>query len=274
MALSPWASWPGGSPSVILFRELAVTGLRFWVIRRGVIAASRGGKAKTLLQVVAIEPLHPAGPGRHCPRGGDGGGRGRDPGDGHRLRGQGHAAAPGGAAGQPGARHRRRRRDRGRGGRRAGRAGRARSSRRADRARPDGRRRRVAHRRPARRRSHQRARRVRRLPRRGGRLCHGPQGRAARRARGTCWTARGRAIPTWPRRWRPGCRRRLAATVGAATTGVAGPDPADGQPVGTVYIAVRRPARPRRMGACRAVAGPVRLPGRDPAGAPWRSACA
>ena len=40
--------------AVILFRELAVTGLRFWVIRRGVIAASRGGKAKTLLQVIAI----------------------------------------------------------------------------------------------------------------------------------------------------------------------------------------------------------------------------
>ena len=39
---------------VILVRELAVTGLRFWVIRQGVIAASRGGKIKTLLQVVAI----------------------------------------------------------------------------------------------------------------------------------------------------------------------------------------------------------------------------
>ncbi len=39
---------------VIVVRELAVTGLRFWVIRHGVIAASRGGKAKTLLQVVAI----------------------------------------------------------------------------------------------------------------------------------------------------------------------------------------------------------------------------
>ena len=39
---------------VILARELAVTGLRFWVIRRGVIAASRGGKLKTLLQVIAI----------------------------------------------------------------------------------------------------------------------------------------------------------------------------------------------------------------------------
>jgi CDP-diacylglycerol--glycerol-3-phosphate 3-phosphatidyltransferase len=39
---------------IILVRELAVTALRFWVIRRGVIAASRGGKLKTLLQVIAI----------------------------------------------------------------------------------------------------------------------------------------------------------------------------------------------------------------------------
>ena len=45
----PW--WVTG---VIMFRELGVTGLRFWVIRRGVIAASRGGKAKTLLQIIAI----------------------------------------------------------------------------------------------------------------------------------------------------------------------------------------------------------------------------
>jgi nicotinamide-nucleotide amidase len=35
-----------------------------------------------------------------------------------------------------------------------------------------------------------------------------------------------------------GVRSRLKAGVGAATTGVAGPDPSDGQPVGTVYIAV------------------------------------
>lgn len=35
-----------------------------------------------------------------------------------------------------------------------------------------------------------------------------------------------------------GACQRMAATVGAATTGVAGPDPADGQPVGTVHIAV------------------------------------
>jgi CDP-diacylglycerol--glycerol-3-phosphate 3-phosphatidyltransferase len=38
---------------VILVREVGVTVLRFWVIRHGVIAASRGGKLKTLLQAVA-----------------------------------------------------------------------------------------------------------------------------------------------------------------------------------------------------------------------------
>jgi CDP-diacylglycerol---glycerol-3-phosphate 3-phosphatidyltransferase len=51
--------------AVILVREIGVTLIRFWVIRRGsrqgaasqdggVIAASRGGKAKTALQIVAI----------------------------------------------------------------------------------------------------------------------------------------------------------------------------------------------------------------------------
>jgi CDP-diacylglycerol--glycerol-3-phosphate 3-phosphatidyltransferase len=39
---------------VVLVREVGVTLLRFWVIRRGVIPASRGGKVKTLLQGVAI----------------------------------------------------------------------------------------------------------------------------------------------------------------------------------------------------------------------------
>jgi CDP-diacylglycerol---glycerol-3-phosphate 3-phosphatidyltransferase len=46
--LSWWAT------AVILVRELGVTALRFFVIRHGVIPASRGGKAKTLLQNVAI----------------------------------------------------------------------------------------------------------------------------------------------------------------------------------------------------------------------------
>jgi PncC family amidohydrolase len=35
-----------------------------------------------------------------------------------------------------------------------------------------------------------------------------------------------------------GVRTRLGATYGVATTGVAGPEPADGQPVGTAHIAV------------------------------------
>ena len=40
--------------ALILIREFGVTALRFAVIRRGVIAASPGGKLKTLLQVIAI----------------------------------------------------------------------------------------------------------------------------------------------------------------------------------------------------------------------------
>jgi len=35
-----------------------------------------------------------------------------------------------------------------------------------------------------------------------------------------------------------GVRERLGATIGIATTGVAGPDPADGFPPGTVHVAV------------------------------------
>lgn len=39
-----------------------------------------------------------------------------------------------------------------------------------------------------------------------------------------------------------GVRRLTGASWGIATTGVAGPDPQDGQPVGTVFIAVAGPA--------------------------------
>ena len=39
---------------VIAAREIGVTLLRFWVIRYGVIPASRGGKAKTMAQIAAI----------------------------------------------------------------------------------------------------------------------------------------------------------------------------------------------------------------------------
>ncbi|WP_184786433.1 CDP-diacylglycerol--glycerol-3-phosphate 3-phosphatidyltransferase [Phytomonospora endophytica] len=55
---------------VILVREVGITLMRFWVIRYGVIAASRGGKVKTVLQIAAIawylwpwpEPLAAVGP--------------------------------------------------------------------------------------------------------------------------------------------------------------------------------------------------------------------
>ncbi|MFY9807468.1 MAG: CDP-diacylglycerol--glycerol-3-phosphate 3-phosphatidyltransferase [Pseudonocardiaceae bacterium] len=40
---------------VIAARELGVTALRFWVLRYGVIPASRGGKVKAFTQAVAIE---------------------------------------------------------------------------------------------------------------------------------------------------------------------------------------------------------------------------
>jgi CDP-diacylglycerol--glycerol-3-phosphate 3-phosphatidyltransferase len=39
---------------VIIFREIAITLMRFWVISNGVIPASRGGKLKTVSQIVAI----------------------------------------------------------------------------------------------------------------------------------------------------------------------------------------------------------------------------
>jgi CDP-diacylglycerol---glycerol-3-phosphate 3-phosphatidyltransferase len=54
VTLSALGELPWWVTAVILTREICVTLLRFWVIRRGVIAASRGGKLKTLLQVVAI----------------------------------------------------------------------------------------------------------------------------------------------------------------------------------------------------------------------------
>jgi CDP-diacylglycerol--glycerol-3-phosphate 3-phosphatidyltransferase len=52
--LSVLGALPWWVTVIVLGREVAVTVLRFWVIKHGVIAASRGGKAKTLLQAVAI----------------------------------------------------------------------------------------------------------------------------------------------------------------------------------------------------------------------------
>ncbi len=47
--LLPW--WV---TAVVLVREIGVTALRLWVIRHGVLPASRGGKVKTLVQTLAI----------------------------------------------------------------------------------------------------------------------------------------------------------------------------------------------------------------------------
>lgn len=54
LGLSLLGELPWWVTLVVLGRELGVTLLRFWVIRHGVIAASRGGKLKTLLQAIAI----------------------------------------------------------------------------------------------------------------------------------------------------------------------------------------------------------------------------
>jgi CDP-diacylglycerol--glycerol-3-phosphate 3-phosphatidyltransferase len=54
VGLSVLGELPWWVTVVVLVREVGVTLLRFWVIRHGVIAASRGGKLKTLLQGVAI----------------------------------------------------------------------------------------------------------------------------------------------------------------------------------------------------------------------------
>jgi CDP-diacylglycerol--glycerol-3-phosphate 3-phosphatidyltransferase len=68
--LSIYGQLPWWVTVVIMAREIGVTLLRFWVIRRGVIPASRGGKLKTALLIVAItwyiwpfpEPVAAVGP--------------------------------------------------------------------------------------------------------------------------------------------------------------------------------------------------------------------
>ncbi|AEV88067.1 CDP-diacylglycerol--glycerol-3-phosphate 3-phosphatidyltransferase [Actinoplanes sp. SE50] len=52
--LSAYDVLPWWITVLILAREWGVTALRFWVIRYGVIPASRGGKLKTGLQTLAI----------------------------------------------------------------------------------------------------------------------------------------------------------------------------------------------------------------------------
>jgi CDP-diacylglycerol---glycerol-3-phosphate 3-phosphatidyltransferase len=52
--LSVYDRLPWWVTVLILVREWGVTALRFWVIRYGIIPASRGGKLKTALQTAAI----------------------------------------------------------------------------------------------------------------------------------------------------------------------------------------------------------------------------
>lgn len=54
VGLSLLAELPWWVTVVVLVREIGVTAMRFFVIRHGVMAASRGGKVKTLLQAVGI----------------------------------------------------------------------------------------------------------------------------------------------------------------------------------------------------------------------------
>ena len=62
IGLSMLGDLPWWVTVVILLREIGITVLRFAVLRRGVIPASRGGKLKTLVQAVGIGlfvlPLH------------------------------------------------------------------------------------------------------------------------------------------------------------------------------------------------------------------------
>jgi CDP-diacylglycerol--glycerol-3-phosphate 3-phosphatidyltransferase len=54
VGLSWWGLLPWWVTAVIVSREIVVTLARFAVIRHGIIPASRGGKAKTIAQIIAI----------------------------------------------------------------------------------------------------------------------------------------------------------------------------------------------------------------------------
>ncbi|MEU2824935.1 nicotinamide-nucleotide amidohydrolase family protein [Streptomyces bacillaris] len=68
---------------------------------------------------------------------------------------------------------------------------------------------------------------------------------------GTLLAERGAVDPEVARQMAAGVRRALGADWGIATTGVAGPEPQDGQPVGKVYVAVAGPSGVEKVSALR-----------------------
>ncbi|MFJ9689474.1 CinA family protein [Streptomyces bacillaris] len=68
---------------------------------------------------------------------------------------------------------------------------------------------------------------------------------------GTLLAERGAVDSEVARQMAAGVRRVLGADWGIATTGVAGPEPQDGQPVGTVYVAVAGPSGVEKVSALR-----------------------
>ncbi|WP_299540508.1 CinA family protein [uncultured Streptomyces sp.] len=68
---------------------------------------------------------------------------------------------------------------------------------------------------------------------------------------GALLAERGAVDPDVARAMAIGVRRVLGADWGVSTTGVAGPDPQDGRPVGTVYVAVAGPGGVEKVAALR-----------------------
>ncbi|MFD5713219.1 CinA family protein [Streptomyces pharetrae] len=72
---------------------------------------------------------------------------------------------------------------------------------------------------------------------------------------------RGAVDPQVAAQMAAGVRKALGADWGIATTGVAGPDPQDGQPVGTVFVALDGPVGPDSGSAGGGKVQPLRLNG-------------
>ncbi|KOV73353.1 damage-inducible protein CinA [Streptomyces sp. AS58] len=77
----------------------------------------------------------------------------------------------------------------------------------------------------------------------------------------TLLAQRGAVDPQVAAEMAAGVRKVLGADWGIATTGVAGPEPQDGQPVGTVFVALDGPFRPGSGSAGGGKVEPLRLNG-------------